>query len=136
MRRKEKLEGKLEQLRYHKLLKQISGSARKSMNQHEFTKKPTSIYEENPADPKMGIPSNIYFYDNLIKEHFTVSDSSDSEEDINDSKYKRGHQRYEEALERFKSRNKDPRKKPKQISDRRLKMLEPEDQVKLMKKIA
>ena len=89
LKRKEKLEGKLEALKYHKLLKQISGTCKSSMHQHEFTKKPTSIYEENPADPKMGIPSNVYFYDNLIKEQFTVSDSSDSEEDLTENKYKR-----------------------------------------------
>ena len=105
------------------------------MNQHEFTKKPSSIYDENPADPKMGIPSNIYFYDNLIKENFTISDSSDSEEDLTEKQYLRGNKKYELALERFKARNINKKKDPRQISDRRMKMLEPEDQVRLMKKV-
>ena len=83
----------------------------------------------------MGIPSNIYFYDNLIKENFTVSDSSDSEEDLSDKQYLRGNKKYELALERFRDRNKNKMKEPKQISDRRMKMLEPEDQVRLMKKV-
>ena len=83
----------------------------------------------------MGIPSNVYFYDNLIKEQFTISDSSDSEEDLAENKYKRGNQNYEQALERFKSRNKDKTAPPRQISDRRMMLLDPEDQVRLMKKI-
>ena len=83
----------------------------------------------------MGIPSNIYFYDNLIKENFTISDSSDSEEDLTDKQYLRGNKKYELALERFKARNINKSKNPKQISDRRMKMLEPEDQVRLMKKV-
>ena len=83
----------------------------------------------------MGIPSNVYFYDNLIKEQFTVSDSSDSEEDLTENKYKRSSHNYAQALDRFKSRNKDKTAAPKQISDRRMKMLDPEDQVRLMKKI-
>ena len=64
-------------------MKTISANSKLSITQKgEFTKKPTSIYEENPTDPKMSIRSNLYFYDNLIKDAFNVSDSSDSEEDI------------------------------------------------------
>ena len=83
LRRKERLEIKLEHLKYHKLLKTISANCKSSMNQKEFSKPPSSIYEENPTDPKMGIRANVYFYDNLIKEQFAVSDSSDSEEELN-----------------------------------------------------
>ena len=53
------------------------------MTQNEWTKKPSSIYEENPQDPKMGIRSNVYFYDSLIKDQFNLSDSSDSDVELN-----------------------------------------------------
>ena len=59
---------KLEHLKYHKLLRTISANCKSSIHQKEYSKKPTSIYEENPVDPKMGIRANIYFYENLIKE--------------------------------------------------------------------
>ena len=61
----------------------------------------------------MGIPSNIYFYDNLIKENFTISDSSDSEEDLTEKQYLRGNKKYELALERFKARNINKKKDPR-----------------------
>ena len=41
---------------------------------------------------------------------------------------------YERALERFMSRNKDKTRAPRQISDRRMKTLAAEDQVRLIKK--
>ena len=66
--RKKNLEMKLEQLKYHKLLKTISANCKLSLTRNEFTKKPSSIYEENPQDPKMGIRSNVYFYDSLIRD--------------------------------------------------------------------
>ena len=126
--RKNNLEARLEHLKYHKLMKTISANSKLSITQKgEFTKKPTSIYEENPTDPKMSIRSNLYFYDNLIKDAFNVSDSSDSEEDIKETGLNTNKKAYEKALQRFMSRNKDMSQHPKQISDRRMKTLAAED---------
>ena len=133
LRRKENLESKLEQLKYHKLLKTISANCKLSLKKNEFTREPTSIYQENPQDPKMSIRSNVYFYENLIKDQFSISDSSDSDEELN--QYMNNRTACEHALKRFQEKNPDSSKEPRQISDRRMKMLDADDQVKFIKKL-
>ena len=42
---------------------------------------PSSIYEENPVDPRVGIPANTHMFDNVVKDAFNFDDSSSDEEE-------------------------------------------------------
>ena len=85
MRRKDALESKLFQMKYSKLLRAISDSTRMaSSTRGGFAEKISSIYEENPSDPKTEIPANKFMFENIIKDAFDVHDSSDEEEDKKD----------------------------------------------------
>ena len=44
----------------------------------------SSIYEENPSDPKTDIPANRFMFDTVIRDAFEIYDSSDEEEDKKD----------------------------------------------------
>lgn len=78
-KRKEALETKLFKMKYAKLLRIITDQSRhQSLNQERH---PTSIYEENPVDPKIDIPANKYMFETTIKDTFNIDDSSSDEED-------------------------------------------------------
>ncbi len=63
---------------------------------------PSSIYEENPVDPKIGIPQNTYMFECIIKDAFDIHESSsDEEEDKKDIlTEKEWHQKCMEIYER------------------------------------
>ena len=41
----------------------------------------SSIYEENPIDPKVDIPANKYMFETTIKDTFNIDDSSSEDEE-------------------------------------------------------
>ena len=45
------------------------------------TKRPSSIYEENPVDPRVGIPSNTYMFESIVRDTFNIDDSSSDSDD-------------------------------------------------------
>lgn len=79
-KRKEALETMLFKMKYDKLLKTLAGG-NYMISQMRKEKGPSSIYIENPQDPKVDIPSNIFMFNNIIKDTFEVEDSSTDEED-------------------------------------------------------
>ena len=44
----------------------------------------SSIYEENPSDPKTDIPANRFMFDTVIRDAFEIYDSSDEEDEQKD----------------------------------------------------
>ena len=81
-RRKDALENKLFQMKYTKLLRAISSSNRMlNAGSGTFAGKVSSIYEENPSDPKTEIPANKFMFENIIKDAFEIQDSSESGEE-------------------------------------------------------
>ena len=61
----------------------------------------SSIYEENPSDPKIEIPANKFMFENIIRDVYDIEDSSEEEEGFNDFKtqkewYRKIMQLYEE----------------------------------------
>ena len=42
---------------------------------------PSSIYEENPVDPKVDIPANKVMFNTTIKDAFDIDDSSSEDEE-------------------------------------------------------
>ena len=72
-------------MKYSKLLHAISDSNRVlTTGGGCFNDKISSIYEENPTDPKTDIPSNKFMFENIIKDAFEIQDSSDEEDDKKD----------------------------------------------------
>lgn len=68
-------------MKYTKLLTAISDSDRVYTTNGGIGARISSIYEENPQDPKIDIPQNKFLFNNIIKESFDVNDSSDDEEE-------------------------------------------------------
>jgi hypothetical protein len=66
-------------MKYSKLLKNLS-MTNSLMNSKNKGTVPSSIYEENPIDPKLGIPANTYMFDNIIHDAYNIEDSSSDEE--------------------------------------------------------
>ena len=79
-KRKEALESKLFKMKYAKLLKTLADQSYHKINQAQKSKV-SSIYIENPRDPKVGIPANTYMFENVIKDAFNLDDSSSEEEE-------------------------------------------------------
>ena len=72
-------------MKYSKLLHAISDSNRVlTTGGGCFNGKISSIYEENPTDPKTDIPANKFMFENIIKDAFEIQDSSDEEDDKKD----------------------------------------------------
>ena len=71
-RRKDALENKLFQMKYSKLLRAISDSNRVLTVSGGFAQKISSIYEENPSDPKTDIPANRFMFENIIKDAYDI----------------------------------------------------------------
>ena len=63
----------------------------------------SSIYEENPSDPKTGIPANRFMFDTVIRDAFEIYDSSDDEEEKKD--FLSQSEWYERVLQIFHDKN-------------------------------
>jgi len=71
-------------MKYSKLLRAISDSNRHYTTSKGLQDKISSIYEENPSDPKSDIPANKFMFETVIRDAFDVYDSSDEEADEKD----------------------------------------------------
>mmetsp|Transcript_2165 Transcript_2165/g.2999 ORF Transcript_2165/g.2999 Transcript_2165/m.2999 type:complete len:127 (+) Transcript_2165:149-529(+) len=71
-------------MKYSKLLRAISDSNRHYATSKGMQDKISSIYEENPSDPKSDIPANKFMFETVIRDAFDVYDSSDEEADEKD----------------------------------------------------
>jgi len=71
-------------MKYAKLLKNLSGSNSSLLNSKSKETAPSSIYVENPLDPKIGIPANTFAFDYIIHDAFNIDDSSSDEEPSNE----------------------------------------------------
>jgi len=67
-------------MKYGKLLKTLSDQTYLQKTGAKNSN-PSSIYEENPVDPRVGIPANTYMFDNVVKDAFNFDDSSSEEEE-------------------------------------------------------
>ena len=67
-------------MKYAKLLRTLS-DASYLQEAKERTKQPSSIHEENPVDPKIGIPANTYMFESIVKDAFNIDDSSSEDEE-------------------------------------------------------
>jgi len=101
-RRKEALENKLFQMKYAKLLKHISAN-NSLMATSTIQNKPSSIYEENPSDPKMGIPANDFLLASVVKDTFEIYDSSSDEEEA--QRCRSDKERYDDVMQIFEEKN-------------------------------
>ena len=63
----------------------------------------SSIYEENPSDPKTDIPANRFMFDTVIRDAFEIYDSSDDEEEKKD--FLSQSEWYERVLQIFHDKN-------------------------------
>lgn len=59
-------------MKYSKLLRAISDSNRVLTTAGGFAAKVSSIYEENPSDPKTDIPANKFMFENIIKDAYEI----------------------------------------------------------------
>lgn len=103
-RRKEALEQKLFKMKYHKLLKTIADASSMASNKEKL-KQVSSIYEENPIDPKLGIPQNTYMFDNMIKDTYNIQDSSSSEDENKNDHFLTKQERLEQVMEIYERKN-------------------------------
>ena len=66
-------------MKYAKLLRTLTDQSKTQIQNHK--RHPSSIYEENPVDPKVDIPANKYMFESTIKDAFNIDDSSSEDED-------------------------------------------------------
>lgn len=90
-------------MKYSKLLRAISDSNRVLTTSGGFSEKLSSIYEENPSDPKTDIPANKFMFENVIKDAFEIHDSSDDDDDKKD--FLSQHEWYNKVMRIYEKKN-------------------------------
>lgn len=101
-KRKEALENKLFKMKYSKLLRTLTDQSRTQIADQR--RHPSSIYEENPVDPKVDIPANKYMFDVTIKDAFEIYDSSSDEEEEKKNFYTKS-EMFDQCMEIYEDKN-------------------------------